>query len=142
MRHWQTVAHLVIDRGQNRATNHDPERVQCLILLRFERDAQNRVLNVTNGEEVQRGWHLAVQHEEDNRFQHQNEGHDHLTTGSTLHSECFFREDNHDTQRHNAQNGTCDTLVVQQPGSDGRQHHNAYDGRQQFAHMHRLEVWF
>ena len=140
--HNQGIAHLVIDSCQNRAANHNPERVQRLILLRLERDTQDRVLNVTNGEEVQRGWHLAVQYEEDNRFQHQNEGYNHLTTCRTLHREGFFSEDNHDTQRNHGQYGTCNTLVVQQPGRDSGQDHNADDGCQQFAHMHGFEVWF
>jgi hypothetical protein len=46
------VTHFVVDSPEW-ATNDDPERVQRLILFRFERDTQNRVFNVTNGEEVQ-----------------------------------------------------------------------------------------
>ncbi len=142
VRHRQTVAHLVIDSGQNRATNHDPERVQGLILLRLERDTEDGVLNVADSEEVQRRWHLAVQNEEDDCFQHQNERHNHLTTCRTLHREGFFREDNHDTQRNHAQYGTCNALVMQQPGGDSGQDHDADDGCQQFAHVHGFEVWF
>ncbi|CSG22890.1 Uncharacterised protein [Shigella sonnei] len=51
--HRQGIAHLVIDSGQNRTTDDDPERVQCLILLRFYGQTQNGVLNVTNRKEVQ-----------------------------------------------------------------------------------------
>ena len=140
-RHWQVVAHLVIDSGQNWATDDDPERVERLILFRFERDTQNGVLNVTNREEVQRGWHLAVQHEEDNRFQHQNESHDHLTTRRTGHREGFFTKDDNDTQCNHAQNHTCDALVVQQPGRYSHQNHHADNGQQQVTIVNRLEVW-
>ena len=53
MRHWQTVAHLVIDSGQNRAADHNPERVQRLELFRLEANAQNGVLNVADSKKVQ-----------------------------------------------------------------------------------------
>ena len=100
------------------------------------------MLNVTNREEVQRGRHLAVQYEEDNRFYHQQEGDDHFTTRGTFQTDGFFGENHDDTQCDDAQHHTCDALVVQQPGGDGDQHHHASDGRQQFAHVHWGKVRF
>ena len=48
MRHRQAVAHLVVDGGQNRATNHDPERVQRLILFRLKGETEEELTQSAN----------------------------------------------------------------------------------------------
>ncbi len=141
-RHRQRIAHPVIDSGQNRAADNDPEWVQRLILFRFERDTENRVLDVTNGKEVQRRRHLAVQYEEDNRLQHQNKGDDHFTASRAVHGKRFFTEDNDDAKSDYAQHHTCDILVVQQPGGDRNQNDNTHDGQQQITEVDRFKVGF
>ncbi len=98
------------------------------------------MFNVTDCEEVQRRRHLAVQDKEHNRFEHQNKRHDHLTTRRALHAECFFCEDEDNTQCNKAQRHARNALVVQQPGCKGNQHHNACNCRQQFTEVHRFKV--
>ena len=59
-----------------------------------------------------------------------------------MHGEGFFTEDEHDTQRNDAQNHTCDLLVVQQPGCNRDQYHNASNSQQQVTEVDRLKVRF
>ena len=100
------------------------------------------MFNVTNRKEVQRRRHLTVQHEEDDCFKHQDEGNDHFTTRSTFHGERFFTEDNNDTEGNNAQRHTRNFLVVQQPGCNRDQCHNANNGQQQVTVVDWFKVRF
>ena len=59
-----------------------------------------------------------------------------------MHGEGFFTEDKYDTNGNHTQNHTGDLLVVQQPGRNRDQNHNASDGQQQVTEVDRLKVRF
>ncbi|MNE80343.1 hypothetical protein D3C80_1769050 [compost metagenome] len=73
------------------------------------------MLDVMDGEEVQRGRHLGIQHEEHHRFQHQQKGDDHLAACRTVQRKGFLGEHDHNTQGDNRQRPAGNDLVVQQP---------------------------
>ncbi|MNT42621.1 hypothetical protein D3C72_1790500 [compost metagenome] len=98
------------------------------------------MFHVVDSEEVQRGRHLAVEHKEDDRFQHQQEGDDHLAARGTVQRKGFFGEHNHDTNGDNRQCPAGNHLVVQQPAGNGYQSDYAHQDHQQLFHLQRFEV--
>ena len=97
-------------------------------------------MHVIDGEEVQRGWHLGIQDIKHHRFEHQDEGDEHLVAAGFIEAESFAEEENrhHDGQHDQHQVG--DFNVMHQPGAEENHHHGADQHVQQITETQRLMI--
>ncbi len=135
------VSQTGIDRGQYRTCQHHPERVQRLEAHWVNGETENFMVHVIDSKEVQRCRHLRVQHVEHNRFQHQDEGHEHLVAPGFIQFECLTEEDDSHGNRQDDQHQVGNLHVVHQPGADKYHHYRTGQHVQQITEIQRLMVW-
>ena len=82
-------------------------------------------LEVVDGKEVQRCWHLGVENVKHHRFEHQDKGDKHFIAPGFIQLECLTKEDDGDDDGENNQHQIGDFYVVHQPCTYEDHHHAA-----------------
>ena len=83
------------------------------------------MVHVIDSKEVQRSWHLRVQHVEHHRFQHQDKGHKHFVAPGFIQFEGLTEEDDRHGNRQDDQHQVGNLYVVHQPGADKYHHYRS-----------------
>ncbi len=112
------MTEMGVDRRQHRAGDHYPEGIQRLEADRVDGKAKDLMMDVVDGEEVQRGRHLGIQNVKQHRLDHQNKGDEHFVASSFIEAKRLTEKERNNHDRQNNQHQVGDHHVMHQPGAE------------------------